>query len=123
MKVNGKSVSLSMKLGKAGEAYFLERKKHIYMESQYTRRQSGNSYETSPTVTMDEEGSYKSLAASKSHALPESDVDKKQVVSNQSTAAAVGNNISPAREVLEQESSLNTSRYICKYIPSITYFF
>lgn len=70
LKVNGKSVPLSMKLGKAGEAYFLERKKHMFLESRYTRRQA-ESFETSPTVTMDEDGSYKSMTASNKYSLNE----------------------------------------------------
>jgi len=111
-----------MKLGKAGEAYFLERKKHIFLDSRYSRRECGNSYETSPTVTMDDDGSYKSVTALKNDSsFHENVIDKN--VSNTSillpnqaiVAAAVTTNSTIVKDELETMN--NNSRYIYMYIP------
>jgi hypothetical protein len=111
-----------MKLGKAGEAYFLERKKHIFLDSRYSRRECGNSYETSPTVTMDDDGSYKSVTASKNDSsFHEKVIDKNVsntsiILPNQAIVAVTTNSAIVKDELEQQETINNNSRYIYMYI-------
>lgn len=93
-----------MKLGKAGEAYFLERKKQVFLDSHMSRRQSSGSYETSPTVTMDDEISYKSLTSTQ-YVSNEKNVDMKSsgntVANMLCSEAAVEHNTNSPRYVYE----------------------